>query len=92
MKVTVILKDFTDTFFDGFGEAIVGFNTLDNRAKFDKCKQLACEKRVTMKVGSGQFREAVDLNALLRKNCKFDFKLEPRRGYRLATFDIVEAR
>ena len=54
-------------------------------------RELAAEKRVSLKIGSGQFRDAVELNQILRGCCSVAFKLEPRRGYMLATFDIAPA-
>jgi hypothetical protein len=51
---------------------------------------MAAEKRITMKIGSGQFRDAVELNSMLRNPCRFEFKLEPRRGYKLITFEITK--
>jgi hypothetical protein len=91
MKVTVILKDFTEEFFTGFGESIVGLNNISDSEKFLKLKNLAAEKRVSMKIGSGQFRDAVDFNSMLRLPCSFEFTIEPRKGYKLATFNIVKA-
>ena len=91
MKVTFILKDFSDVFFDGNGGSIVGLYALSDAEKFGKLKKMAAERRVTMKIGRGSFGDAVDLNSLLRNACAFAFKLEPRRGYKLATFDITKA-
>lgn len=90
MKITVILKDFTEQFFIGFGE-IVGFNQMADIEKFNYCKKLSTDKRATMKIGSGQFRDAVEFNSLMRNPCNIEFKLEPRRGYKLATFEITKA-
>ena len=88
MKITFILKDFTDVFYNGHGDSIVGLLNMDNAAKFETCRRLAGEKRVTMKIGTGQFRDAVELNAMRRLPCAIDFKIEPRRGYKLATFEL----
>lgn len=90
MKVTVILKDFTEQFFTGFGE-IVGFLNRPDSEKFELCRKLHNEKRVSMKIGTGQFRDAVELNQIRRNKHEVAFKLEPRRGYKLATFDITPA-
>lgn len=91
MKVTVILKDFSDAFYEGMGESIIGLFQLSDSEKFDKLKRMHHEKRVCMKIGSGQFRDAAELNQLLRSPCIYSFKLEPRRGYKLATFEIKKA-
>ena len=92
MHCTFILKGFTDQFFNGTDSgSIVGLLNMSDEDKFRKLCRMADEKRATRKIGSGQFRDAVDLNMMLRKPCTFTFKLEPRKGYRLASFDIVEA-
>jgi hypothetical protein len=88
MKVTVILKDFTEAFYDGFGD-IVGLLQMSDSDKFAKLNKMAHEKRVKMRIGNGQFREAVELNQIMRAPKSIEFKIEPRKGYKLATFDIV---
>ena len=89
MKVTVILKDFTEQFYTGTDSgSIVGLLNMDDAAKFESCRLLAAEKRATMKIGTGQFRDAVELHAMRRDPCAISFKLEPRRGYKLATFEF----
>lgn len=92
MQVTFILKDFTDAFYNGTeGGSIVGLLNMADADKFDKLKRMAAERRVSMKIASGQFRDAVELNQLLRSACRFMFKLEPRKGYKLATFEVAKA-
>jgi hypothetical protein len=92
MKVTVILKDFTEAFYQGHGESIVGLLNVNDAAKFEACLRLAGEKRITMKIGTGQFRDAVELNAMRRNPCTIEFKLEPRKGYKLATFEFSKVQ
>ena len=91
MKTTVILKDFSDDFYDGVGESIKGLLNMTDEEKFAYLNKLGHQKMVTVKIGNGSFRDRADLNGMLRSPCKYTFKLEPRRGYKLATFDIVEA-
>ena len=89
MKVTVILKDFTEQFYTGTDSgSIIGMLNMADADKFETCRRLAGEKRVTMKIGTGQFRDAVELNAMRRNPCTFTFKLDPRKGYKLATFEV----
>jgi hypothetical protein len=90
MKVTVILKDFTEIFYEGFGESIKGLNQMDNMEKFQYCKKLHGDKRATMKIATGQFRDAVEFNSMMRDPVKIEFKIEPRKGYKLATFEITK--
>ena len=89
MRCTFILKDFTDQFFHGTDSgSIVGLLNMPDEDKFRKLCRMADERRVTRKIGSGQFRDAVDLNSILRGPCAFAFNLEPRKGYKLASFEI----
>jgi hypothetical protein len=91
MKVTAILKDFSEKFYIGAGESIPAFMDMDNRTKWEEIKRMGHEKRVSIKIGSGQFRDTVELNQILRQPVNIDFKIEPRRGYKLATFNIEKA-
>lgn len=92
IKVTYILKNLTDCFYDGNGESIEGLLNLTDRAKFDKLNKCAfgdLRDNVKQKIGTGQFRDKVELNQLLRDPAqKIEFKLENRKGYKLATFLI----
>jgi hypothetical protein len=89
MKVTCILKDFTDSFYNGFGDSIPGLLNMADPEKFEKLRIMASEKRITMKIGNGSFNQAVELNQIrCSRHPRYTFKLEPRKGYKLATFDI----
>jgi len=89
MKTTFILKDFSDVFYDG-SESIVGLLTIPDDEKFKRLTKMANEKRISMKIGNESFRDKVELNQILREpDCRYTFKLEPRRGYKLATFEIT---
>jgi hypothetical protein len=90
MKVTVILKDFTEQFYNGFGESIPGLLNMANPEKFEKLRLMSAEKRVTMRIGNGSFRDQVDLNSIRKsQHPQYSFKIEPRKGYKLATFEIT---
>ena len=91
MKVTAIMKDFSEQFYIGNGGSIPAFMAMSNGDKWQVVQRLKNERRVTLKIGSGQFRDQVELNAMLRNPCSIAFKIEPRRGYKLATFDINPA-
>ena len=98
MKITYILKDLTAAFFDGNGLppehvcCITGLNNLlTNRARLAYLDSSWCNTlKITAKVGSGSFRDRVELNTFLRSNpcSEPSYKLEPRKGYRLATFEF----
>ena len=89
MKCTFILKDKTEEFYEGTPSgSIVGLLKMSDKDKWEKLTRMANQNLATLKIGSGQFRDKVELNQMLRQPCTFSFKLEPRKGYRLATFDI----
>jgi hypothetical protein len=91
MKITAILKDFTQEFYIG-GRGIHGINNMTDVARFDYFKKMALDKSLTLKIGNGSFRDAVDLNHMLKSGAtQWSYKLEDRRGYKLATFNIVAA-
>ena len=90
MKVTAIMKDFTDQFYNGTESgSIPSFMLMSDADKWATVKRLCAERRVTLKIGTGQFRDQVELNSMLRSPCAISFKIEPRRGYKLATFEII---
>lgn len=93
MKVTAIIKNVSDTFFLGFGDSIQGLNNMDDREKFNYLmnKGVTNPETVTTKVGGGMFRDKVELNQLRRKDYRLTYKLENRRGYKLATFELLTA-
>ena len=97
MKVTFTIKDKTVAFFEGNSAVypaghvmrVVGLNELPtNAAKFERLNNLAVDKLgVSIRVGlSNAFRDRVELNQLIRDGVEPSFKLENRRGYKLATF------
>lgn len=89
IKVTVIIKDVTDAFFEGMGDSIIGLLNLTDADKFTHLNKQS--ERFPMKVGSGSFRDRVELNSMIKGPHAITFKLEPRRGYKLATFIFSKA-
>lgn len=92
MKVTFILRDFADVFYQGNGTSIIGLLQLpSNLERFERLNRML--DQVTIKVGSSNsFRDRVELNQILRTKLEPTFKLEPRRGYKLATFEFTPAK
>jgi len=96
IKVTVILKNFTDLFYTGRPSiddddtGIKGFNNRTDADKFAWCAKSAklpeYSDNVSIRIGTGQFRDAVELNSMLKRDYSMEYKLENRRGYKLATF------
>lgn len=89
MKITFILQDLSAAFYDG-GVYSPGLNNLNNFEKFlylrDKAERK--ELKISIKIGNDSFRDKVEFNQIIRDNKyqKIEYKLEPRRGYKLATF------
>ena len=91
MKVTAIIKNANDAFFEGFGESIKGLNNMGDKEKFDYLLNMGVSNPsiVTTKVGGGMFKDRVELNQLRRKDFSLSYKLENRKGYKLATFEVT---
>lgn len=92
MKTTFILKDLTDEFYNG-GFWSIGLSNLNKTEQFLYLTELARRKelKITLKVGnSNSFRDMVELNQKVRGGVQVQSgQIEPRRGYKLATFEIV---
>ena len=91
MKVTAIIKNVNDAFFQGFGDSIKGLNNMSDLEKFDYLlnKGVTDPQIVSTKVGGGMFKDRVALNQLRRGYFELSYKLENRRGYKLATFEVM---
>ena len=85
MKVTYILRDLTDVWFAKIG-------AMGDEERFHYLAKQAnggdLQHCIKQKVGSGQFREKVELNQMLRHEVDWGYRLEPRKGYKLATFEL----
>jgi len=89
MKATFILKDKTDVFYNGGGYFCeVGLLQMEPLAQWGRLQKLSHDGLATLKVGDGSFRDNVELNQILRAGKAPTFKLEPRKGYKLATFEF----
>ena len=91
MKVTAIIKNVNDAFVQGFGDSIKGLNNMSDLEKFDYLlnKGVTDPQIVSTKVGGGMFKDRVALNQLRRGYFELSYKLENRRGYKLATFEVL---
>jgi hypothetical protein len=90
MKATFILKDLSDVFYNGNSGSIAGLNSYSDADKFTYLCKRAAEGALSIStnIGNGSFRDKVDLNSMLKGQFTVSYKLEPRRGYKLATFEI----
>ena len=86
MKVTVILKDLTESFYAKLF-AMSGNEALDYLTKSATARDL----RFPVKVGNGSFRDRVELNSAMRANPPVTMTVEPRLGYKLATLHVGKA-
>ncbi|AKR54341.1 hypothetical protein XM25_00680 [Devosia sp. H5989] len=86
MKVTFTIKNLTD---NAYAE-LAAMSDADRFAKLTKWAFGDMRHCVSQKIGSGQFRDRVELNQIMRRqDVRFNYKIEPRRGYKLATFNIA---
>ena len=83
MKVTVILKDLTDEFY-----AKLALLLPVDAFEYLVMSSTARDLQLPVKIGNGSFRDRVELNQMRRNNPAFTYKLEPRKGYKLATFEV----
>lgn len=90
IKVTAQAKNLSEQFYEGIDwssdpKMKAGFN---NWPDIEKLKYVLSKKNdsIKVKVGNGQFREAVELNSKLKGDCSIEYTTSPRRGYTLMTF------
>ena len=91
MKTTAIFRNLSDQFWNGFGDSIPSFLGKPALEQFQRAQRLVYEMPgyVTLKVGNGSFRDAVEWNQLFRDSRdKITATIEPRRGYKLITFEL----
>lgn len=88
MKVTFILKDKSEAFYNGSEFSGVGLLHQGPQDQYDRCVKTCLDGLATMKVGNGSFRDRVELNQIQRNGKPPSFKLESRKGYKLATFEF----
>lgn len=88
MQITFIIRDLTES-------TMQELHAMESRAAFDRLHKWAfgdLRHCVSIKVGtSNSFRDRVEANTLLKAGCAMAFKIEPRKGYKLATFTLDKA-
>ncbi len=84
MQITFIIKNLTE-------KAHMDIAAMDDRARFHKLSKWAygdLKHCVSVKYGTGQFRDKVEFNSWWKRELPFKaYKIEPRKGYMLATFE-----
>jgi hypothetical protein len=91
MQTTFIVKNLTPEMIDGVNALQAG----DAFAKLNKWATGDLRHCVTVKNGAGAFRDRVEWNQIMRRvnagEASLAFKCEPRRGYKLFTFQLANA-
>lgn len=82
MQTTFIVKNLTE-------ETLTDLAAMEPRAAHDQLIKWAfgdLRHCVSVKHGSGAFRDRVDWNGLYKRGAPMTAKIEPRKGYKLFTF------
>jgi hypothetical protein len=85
MKITFILRDLSDCFYDDIKQ----LSEIDVFKKLNSYCFGDLKMYVSQKIGNGSFRDKVELNQIMRNVKTITYKIEPRKGYKLATFEII---
>ncbi len=86
MKVTFTLQGLTASAYQEL-ESLIASEKFDYLNKASRCGS-GMEDRVKMKIATGQMCDAVELTAKLKRGPNYLCKIEPRKGYKLVTFEI----
>jgi hypothetical protein len=79
MKMTFILKGWSEQFYTGFSDW-KGFDNMTDLERLEWCK-----KQGGLKCGNGSFRDRVECNTIF-KDKPLSSTIENRKGYKLLTF------
>ena len=87
MKATATLHDLWDSFY-------AELSLLTPAEQFARLNKLRIDLPhcIKVKIGNDSFRDRVDLNSLLKRPHTVTSKIEPRRGYKLATFNFESTK
>lgn len=85
MNVTFVIRNLTES-------TLLELQEMESRQAYERLHKWAygdLRHCVTVKIGSNNsFSDRVSANSLLKANCAMTFKIEPRKGYKLATFTL----
>ena len=84
MKVTYTVKNMSESWYAD----IAAMGDEERLRYLAKCAHGVFSHCIKQKIGSGQFRDKVELNQILRAPKRWSYSLAPRRGYMLATFEV----
>ena len=87
MKATATLHNLTDSFYDDL-------QLLTPSDQFSKLNELRIDLPhcIKLKIGNDSFSDRVDLNSIMKRAHTVTSKIEPRRGYKLMTFNFEVAK
>lgn len=93
MKMTVIIRNLSDAFWHGNEDSIPSFIDQSPHDRLENLKRLSSDlpEKISFKVGDGSIRDRVEWNFESKKPGTIErmtSKIEPRRGYRLVTFEF----
>lgn len=88
MKVTAILRNLSPAFWEGSEYLGPGFLTQGPDDQWAQVQRLRADGMASIKIATGQLRDQVELNQILRAPHTKACTIEPRRGYKLVTFTI----
>ena len=88
MKTTVIVRNMSEQFWEGSGARIKGCDSMKPDELYSHLSKVSRDlpKNITFKHGSGQFRDRVDWNGIMKAGKPLSVIKERRRGYILLTF------
>ena len=82
LRATFTLKNLTDTY-------LASLAKCEPRQAYLHLFAQRQDLNISLKVGTGQMRDAVAFNDAFKAGQPMTFTLEPRKGYKLATFEVA---
>lgn len=89
ITATAIIRNLSQAFWEGNGESIPSFLAQSPKEKWERLNSLRrdLDKCISVRIGNcDSFRDKVELNSILKGPHSVECTIEPRRGYKLATF------
>jgi len=84
LRATFTVKNITDSMWD----QLKAMSSYDAFNKLRKWAYGDLKHLVSMKVGNGQLNKQIEFNSAFKSNKPMTMTIEPRKGYKLVTFEI----
>ena len=81
MRATFVLKNLTPQYLESLAKC-------EPRQAYAHLFAQRQDLNISLKVGNGQMRDSVEFNDAFKAERPVTFRIEPRAGYKLATFEI----